>query len=293
MRALFAPHILAKTTQKAWDYHQVDHAMVNRAGAVLEAALDGGRHVKRAELSALLRDEGIPDDHQQHYFLYGHLSQTGLLCQGPRIEGKDTFSLMSRWSDRRRRLSPDEAVVVLAERFFSSHGPATLADFANWSGLPRNQARAGLAGAASRLHHEDIGGTAYWQDPDAREGEGTYLLPAYDELCIGYQDRRHLFAARGEIPISTYNGIFFPLCRRQRAGGRHLEEQSPQDRDPCRGAGRSLRREGAGHGRRRAVRGLPPAARDDRVRPSARPTRPTVNQRSGERLRGPRLGRGQ
>jgi hypothetical protein len=84
-------------------------------------------------------------------------------------------------------------IAVLAERFFTSRGPATLADFANWSGLPKYGARAGLEDAASRLACEHIEGTDFWLVRDAIEGTGTYLLPAHDELCIGYKIRSHLF----------------------------------------------------------------------------------------------------
>lgn len=209
MRSLFAPRILARTTAKEWAYHGADQRSADRAAGVLEEALCNGTPQRRDDLSIRLKDAGVSDDRQQHYFLYAHLSHSGLLVHGPRRDGKDTFALRSAWLPEQRTLSPEDGAAVLAERFFTSHGPATLADFANWSGLPKRDARNGLEQASGRLVRDQWGDTEHWLAPDVAEGSGTHLLPGFDELLVGYAERGHHFRTHGEIPISTYNGMFF------------------------------------------------------------------------------------
>jgi len=87
----------------------------------------------------------------------------------------------------------DEALAELARRYFMSHGPATLQDFAWWSGLAVADARAGLEMAKSHLAHEVVDGRTYWLPPivsTIKDGPpSAYLLPAYDEYMVGYTDR--------------------------------------------------------------------------------------------------------
>src|SRR5690606_40093320 len=57
-----------------------------------------------------------------------------------------------------KTLPKDEALAELARRYFISRGPATLADFVNWSGLLISEARAGLESIKSELVEETIDG---------------------------------------------------------------------------------------------------------------------------------------
>jgi hypothetical protein len=78
-------------------------------------------------------------------------------------------------------LTRDEALAELARRYFQSHGPATLRDFAWWSGLTMNDARA----AAASIGAEVVPAPT---QPDRVSG-ATYLLPNYDEYLVAYKDR--------------------------------------------------------------------------------------------------------
>jgi hypothetical protein len=72
----------------------------------------------------------------------------------------------------------------LTRRYFTSHGPAQLHDFAWWSGLTIADARAGLAMVGRELTQEVIAGRTYWYSPALRAVPPTrnaYLLPLYDE----------------------------------------------------------------------------------------------------------------
>ncbi len=209
MLDLFGARDLAKLTPKAWQYHRMTPELMSLARKTFVEALSGGGCLTRREMIELMAGVGIPDDRQQSYFTFIHLAQEGLVVPGP-PRGKDqTFVLLEEWAPHQRRLDGDEALAVLAQRFFTSHGPATVADFANWAGIGLRQAARGLDPVRGELVRESVDGKEYWLPPDLEPATGTYLLPAYDELVIGYRDRAAYFTRYDEIPISTYNGMFY------------------------------------------------------------------------------------
>ncbi len=209
MRNLFSERILARLTPKAWAYHDMTPELMERAKIMVTQVLSGKKVLTRKEMIQRLKDIGIPDDKQQSYFIFGYLSQSGVICPGP-PQGKDqTFALLDDWATTQRILTREESLAVLAERFFLSHGPATVADFANWSGLKMSDATFGLAAVQDRLRPITHNKNTYWMSPHAEEGSGLFLLPGYDEFLIGYKDRSPSFETYGPTPISTYNGMFY------------------------------------------------------------------------------------
>lgn len=209
MRNLFSERILARLTPKAWAYHAMTPELMERAKAILVESLSGKKALSRKELIKHLAAGGIFDDKQQSYFIFDYLSHVGVLCSGP-PQGKDqTFVLTDEWTVNQRELTREESLAVLAERFFMSHGPATLVDFANWSGLRMTDAKFGLAAVQSKLKSVTQNDIEYWMSPSTTETEGLFLLPGYDEFLIGYKDRSPSFETYGPTPISTYNGMFY------------------------------------------------------------------------------------
>ncbi len=70
---------------------------MDRAKHMITEALGGKTVLTRKELIRRLADIGIPDDKQQSYFVFGYLSQSGIICPGP-PQGKDqTFALLGEW----------------------------------------------------------------------------------------------------------------------------------------------------------------------------------------------------
>lgn len=209
MLGLFGARDLARLTPKAWQYHHMTPELMSLARKTFVQALTGGGCLTRREMIELMAGVGIPDDRQQSYFTFIHLAQEGLVVPGPPRGREQTFVLLEEWAPHQRSLDAEEALAVLASRFFRSHGPATVADFANWAGIGIREAAKGLEPVQRDLVRETFDGKEYWLPPDLTPGAGTYLLPAYDELVIGYKDRGAYFTRYGEIPISTYNGMFY------------------------------------------------------------------------------------
>jgi hypothetical protein len=165
-----------------------------RAGAVLERTLHGGRVLPRAQLYAALEAAGIATGGEQRgLHLLGYWAREGLLCLGPRQGKQPTFTLLDEWLPSAPLLEGEEALATLARRYFMSHGPATVHDFAWWSGLTRTEARLAVRLAARNLAEETIAGQTYWADPALalapQPGLSAYLLPPYDEFTVAYKDR--------------------------------------------------------------------------------------------------------
>ena len=104
----------------------------------------------------------------------------------------------------------------LAGTYFTSHGPATIADFATWAGLTLADARAGLETASSSLVLERYDGKEYWRSDDAmdapHDASSVYLLPGFDEYLLGYKDRSDVLATEHAGKVAPGgNGVFFPI----------------------------------------------------------------------------------
>jgi hypothetical protein len=167
-----------------------------RAADVVTGALSGGRQLPRKDLYALLTIAGIdcsasPNGGRGNHIL-GYLSHTGLLCIGPVRRGQPVFVLLDEWAPAPRQ--PAEPLAELAVRYFTSHGPATVRDFAWWTGLTQADAGRAIELAGPALAAEDRDGELYWDGDgpgrdQAAPPDGAYLLPAFDEYTVAYKDR--------------------------------------------------------------------------------------------------------
>jgi len=188
-------------------------AILRRSRAVLEKALAGKHYLNRQEISAQLKKAKINTDDIRFSFLLMDAELDGIICSGPRKGKQFTYALLEERVPPAASLGRQESLGELAKRYFLSRGPATLPDFAWWSGLTLRDAREGLEQCKQLLAHEVINGQAYWFSPGASVPEsaakGVYLLPAFDEYAIGYKDRSDILPV--DAGVKTGNGIFKPI----------------------------------------------------------------------------------
>src|SRR5262245_12244725 len=132
----------------------------------------------------------------------------GLVCSGPRRGKQFTYALLDETVPSSETFDRREALVELAERYFVSRGPATVNDFAKWSGLTVSDARGGLEGVQSELVHEVISGKAFWFSPSIeaaskRASPVAHLMSVYDEYLSGYRDRSAIINTSGATRLSV------------------------------------------------------------------------------------------
>ena len=173
---------------------EVDSALRRRANRLLEKALRDGNHLTRDEIADLFTRGGIDLTERQrlgHLLLIAELE--GLICSGP-VRGKQfTWALFDERVPPSTMPSRDEAVTELVRRYYTTHGPATVHDFAWWSGLTTADAKRGLEALGASVEKTTIDGRVYWFAPGpapARSASSlAHLLPNYDEYFIGHKDR--------------------------------------------------------------------------------------------------------
>lgn len=211
--ALLTPRIIAGSKARLQRDFGLDEAALARCRKVVVKALQGGQVLTRSALYAALDAAGIDTAKQRGIHITGRLAQEGLLCLGPRADKQPTFVLLDEWVPASRALARDEALAELARRYFGSHGPATLHDFAWWSGLTIKDAQLGIALAGADLQPEPLDDRLHWQAADAQEADhhgDLHLLPAFDEYLVAYKDRSAAVDVAFNRRVIGINGLFNP-----------------------------------------------------------------------------------
>ena len=197
----------------------LDEPTLERARQVAVEALAGGRRLRRQDLLAAWDDGGLATAGQRGYHVLWHLAQTGTLCFGPVRDREQLVVLVDEWIPHPRRPEREEALGEWAWRYFASHGPATVKDFARWTNFVAADVRAGLALARPRLARIDVDGVEHFMDPQTPDllaacrgrARGVFLLPGFDEFVLGYQDRRAALPAEfADRIVPGGNGVFRP-----------------------------------------------------------------------------------
>jgi hypothetical protein len=179
---------------------ELDNATFVKSNAVFAKTLAGGKQLTRRELAAALEQAGISTQGLRLTFLLSRAEIEGVIASGARRGRQFTFALLNELVPVSRILERDEALAELAQRYFTSHGPATLQDFVWWSGLAAADARAGLEMVKPQFIKEAFDGHTYWLSPStpiAKVASPTaYLLPAFDEYTVAYKDRNAVLDPR-------------------------------------------------------------------------------------------------
>lgn len=172
---------------------ELDRGLLSRCHAVFTKALRDGNYLTRSELADGLRKHRTEAVGQRLAYILMHAELDALICSGPRRGKQFTYALLDERAPQAKPLGRDEALAQWTLRYFRSHGPAQLVDFAWWSGLPSRDAKRGLDLVASKLAHASIDGKTYWFAREMKsikpKGPTALLLSIYDEYTIAYRDR--------------------------------------------------------------------------------------------------------
>jgi Winged helix DNA-binding domain len=173
---------------------ELDNDTFKRTNKALIKALKGGRQLTRADLREAIKREGIqPGDSMRFGYIMHRSELDGVVCSGARRGKQFTYALLDERVPRFRELDNDEALGELTARYFTTRGPATVQDYAWWSGLTTVQAKRGLEIVGKQLRTAVIDGKSFSLAGKAGlpsvKPIRACLLPAYDEYFISYKDR--------------------------------------------------------------------------------------------------------
>ena len=190
----------------------LDKSILKKSNTALRKALQGNRHLTRSELAPILEKAGVSVDNygMGQLMLRAELDQ--VVCSGSRKGKQFTYALLEERAPQAKSLEREKALAELAQRYFRSHGPATLQDFVWWSGLTINDARKGIEFIKSQLACETIDNQSYWfvnAPSESKPFTGAHLLPNYDEYMVGYTDRTSIFDVAQKDQLDSRGNILF------------------------------------------------------------------------------------
>lgn len=238
LMALTAPRVQALNATY-YRKLELDDALLARSQVVIAAALQGGQQLTRAELGVVLAQAGIVAEGVRLAYIVSEAELTGLICSGARRGKQFTYALLDERTAPARTWARDEALAELTKRYFVSHGPAQVKDFAWWSGLTVADGKAGLDMVKSGIVAEVIKGKTYYRalsmPAAATPALKVHLLPVYDEYTVAYKDHSPILeAAATEVAkhpffISTIlvNGRVAGMWRRHFRQGAVVIEATP------------------------------------------------------------------
>jgi hypothetical protein len=193
----------------------ITEAVVVKSNLIIRKVLEGGKNLTREELLPELTKARIPVDENRASHLLVRAELDGLVCSGAIKDGKQTYALLEERVPKTNLPTREAALAKLAQKYFYSHGPATLQDFAWWSGLSTSDAGHALEIVKSEFHSEIIEGQTLWfTDPPSlppTDKTVIHLLPAFDEFIISYTDRRAALPFKNFSKAVSNNGIFRPI----------------------------------------------------------------------------------
>lgn len=170
----------------------LDQAVFSRANALFERALSGGQHLERKQMRAILEADGMELSNMGLGLILMRAELDRVICSGAVSGKQQTYALLDLRAPGAPSLPRDEAVAELARRYFTTRGPATLKDFATWSGLTIADGRQGVGDAG--IDSEQIGGRTYWYTgkttPAKVASPRIDLVQIYDEIGMAYSESR-------------------------------------------------------------------------------------------------------
>ncbi len=194
---------------------ELDEKVFKKSNAIIEKLLRNGKHRTRKEIMTALEKKGIKTNSLRAAHIMFKAEIEMIVCNGIKKDKEFTYALFDERVASSKKLLKEEALAVLALRYFQSHGPATLQDFTWWSGLSITDSREALELIKPKLVSEKFQEHLYWffDDLIAEKNKVSEMvfLPAFDEFLISYKSREISLDPMFASKSYTTNGIFNPI----------------------------------------------------------------------------------
>ena len=182
----------------------------DRAVAALRDALAAEGMLIRPQVKERLAAVGLDVSGQAPAHLLQRVALEGVLCVLPDPQGasgQERYVLLDDWVPPSEVPSREEALALLASRYRRAFGPATVADFRAWSGLPAAQAELGWGAVTSGAGRPAEPGDA----PAAPRRCPVRLTGGFDTLLLGYADRSLHLAPEHARRVNAGGGLVRPV----------------------------------------------------------------------------------
>jgi hypothetical protein len=213
MLQLLTPRVIRRA-QNIYKLAGLDDKIFLKSRKQIEKMLRDGKLLTRNEIYQQLEKSGVSTAAQRGLHILGKLAQDGIICLGPRKGKQPTFTLLDEWLPPTKKLHHDEAIAKLTKCYFQSHGPATVQDFAWWSGLTVIEIKKGLEMNKSNLINELINGKNYSMGNAGADikikSRTVYFLPNYDEYLVAYRDRSLATDRKHTASLASASYFFNP-----------------------------------------------------------------------------------
>ncbi|MFG2191695.1 winged helix DNA-binding domain-containing protein [Streptomyces sp. NPDC048639] len=213
--ALFGPVFLRLAARRFRELG-LDEALCERAERLIATAVDAEGPLTRAELTDRLTTLGVDPTGQSAYHLIRRAALSGRICHGPERAGEATFVLLDDWLPATGPLpwQGEAAEAELARRYLAAYAPASVQDFAHWSGLRLAVCRRAWESVTAREPEPGPPGRPGDTDPGATElrgaGPDVRLIPAFDNYLVGYRSRELSVPAEHERTVRPGGGLIRP-----------------------------------------------------------------------------------
>lgn len=194
---------------------EITEKLFIRCNRLIEKMLEGNKNLTKQELGEELTKAGIVTTTPRLTQFLARAETDGIICSGVDKENKATYALLEERVPPVKEIHKEEALRLLAQRYFRSHSPASLQDFVWWSGLPVTEARKAIDSIESELIKERFDSFEWIIHNSCNNkpahGDILHFLPSYDEYLISYKDRTSVMDIKHYPKAFTRYGIFFPV----------------------------------------------------------------------------------
>ena len=148
------------------------------------------------------------------FHLLGLAAAHGKVVLGPDRGNKPTYVHAGDWLGVVAPVDRGSALAELVRRYLRAHAPAAPEDLVAWSGLSIRDIRAGWSAVADELVEVRHGPRTLWRprrNHPAGADVAVALLPAFDELLLGWRDRSLILEQAHTRAVLPGGGILRPF----------------------------------------------------------------------------------
>lgn len=217
--SLFGPHFAPRGPEPKQLAEIGFDDELERTMAVVERVLAADGPLTRDELVVRLREAAVDVDPASRApnFLVRQAVLRGILCEVAPKGGDNAYGLLDEWVNVAEPPAREVALSTLARRYLAAYQPASLDDFAYWSGLPKRDVRAAWESIADEMREIAVDGTEMCmlaEDVPAEAPAPTdpvvRLLPGYDTYLLGYSVANRPVPATSRSQVWPGAGVIRP-----------------------------------------------------------------------------------